>query len=402
MRRTIAVALAAGLGLVSAGCQQVKSANPLSPSIAGPIPGVNITAPRLLEPAVGADIVQSGDPVTLLIENATSNGERPLWLQLELAGDESFQQLLHHADRVSPGDGGRTSYRIPTLLGAGYTYYWRVRAQDGANTGPYSAVARFRVVEPVILDPPVPLEPIGNITSVAPVFRLRNGRIEGTTTAQYRIEIGTSPDPGSIVSVLTVTPDASGTTSIAPGNAAHGTTYYWRAYATDGTVTSAYSSVVSFRTPAAPTGPGPGTPSPGPTPAPGGNRTPNPTSGRLPLPGYGAGVTNEIASQYPGALRNSCQDHGGTWEFMDRLVDRLRTFDTRWGYNGKRGNTSDPSHDVVDYNYGSQRDEGTTEVYIIDVIGGHCGSNPSPAWIDQTDATRQSGTIGRWTGRGRF
>jgi hypothetical protein len=87
---------------------------------------------------------------------------------------------------------------------------------------------------------------------------------------------------------------------------------------------------------------------------------------------------------------------------MDRVVDRLRTFDTRWGYNGKRGNPSDPSLDVVDYNYGSQRDEGTTEVYIIDVISGHCGSAPAPAWIDQTEATVRSGSIGRWISRGRF
>jgi hypothetical protein len=113
-------------------------------------------------------------------------------------------------------------------------------------------------------------------------------------------------------------------------------------------------------------------------------------------------VVDDVARQYPSALRNSCQDHGGSWEFMDRLVDRLRQFDTRWGYNGKRGNSSDPSHDVVAYNFGAGRDEGTTNVYNIDVIGGHCGSNPSPAWIDQTGPTAQQGSIGRWTGRGRF
>jgi hypothetical protein len=27
---------------------------------------------------------------------------------------------------------------------------------------------------------------------------------------------------------------------------------------------------------------------------------------------------------------------------------------------------------------------------------GHCGS-PSPGWIDQTEVTRERGTIGRWT-----
>jgi hypothetical protein len=113
-------------------------------------------------------------------------------------------------------------------------------------------------------------------------------------------------------------------------------------------------------------------------------------------------VVSDVAAQFPAAMRNSCQEQGGSWEFMDRLLDRLRTFDSRWGYNGKRGNTNDPSNDVVDYNFGSQPDEGTTDVYIIDVVSGHCGSNPGPAWIDQTENTRNSGTIGRWTGRGRF
>ena len=113
-------------------------------------------------------------------------------------------------------------------------------------------------------------------------------------------------------------------------------------------------------------------------------------------------VVEDVAQQYPSALRNSCQSHGGSWEFMDRLVDRLRTYDTRWGYNGKRGNAGDPSHDAIAYNFGAGLDEGTTNVYIIDVIVGHCGSNPGPAFIDQTGVTAQQGTIGRWTGRGRF
>jgi hypothetical protein len=403
---TVMAALAL-VGLASAGCEQIKSANPLSPSIAGPIPGVNITAPQTLDPPAGAELVHSGEQVTLLIQNASSNGERPLWLQIELAGDSAFQQLLHHADRVTPGGDGRTAYRIPDLLGPGSTYYWRVRALDGANTGPYSAASSFRVKEPVVLDTPVPVEPIGNITTITPVFRIRNGRVSGTTNAVYRIEVGTAPDPASIVAVLTATPDASGTTSVAVGNVPYNTTYYWRVYATDGVTTSAYSTTVSFKTPSAPGGggtPPPTTPGPGPAPPPGtGARTPNPPPGqRLGLPGYGASVVSDVAAQYPAALRNSCQEHGGTWEFMDRVVDRLRTFDSRWGYNGKRGNRSDPSLDVVDYNFGSQADEGTTDVYIIDIIGGHCGSNPSAAWIDQTEATRQGGSIRRWTGRGRF
>jgi hypothetical protein len=55
------------------------------------------------------------------------------------------------------------------------------------------------------------------------------------------------------------------------------------------------------------------------------------------------------------------------------------------------------SQDVVAYNFAAGPDEDTTNVYIIDVIGDHCGGSPDPAWIDQTQATRNKGEIGRWT-----
>ena len=56
------------------------------------------------------------------------------------------------------------------------------------------------------------------------------------------------------------------------------------------------------------------------------------------------------------------------------------------------------SQDIVTYHYGDgEASEGSTQVYIIDIIGGHCGGNPYPNWQDQTQATRNAGTIGRWT-----
>ena len=87
---------------------------------------------------------------------------------------------------------------------------------------------------------------------------------------------------------------------------------------------------------------------------------------------------------------------------MDAVVDELRKSDERWGYNGKRGDVNDPSQDVVDYHWGQGEREGSTEVYPIDMIVGHCGDDPQPGWLDQTQATLDAGTIGRWTGRGRF
>lgn len=166
------------------------------------------------------------------------------------------------------------------------------------------------------------------------------------------------------------------------------TVYTWRARAELSDAYAAWSPTWTFRTP--------------PAPVSGFNRTPDPAPGtRLPLPNR-IGVVNAAFAARPDLVRRSCQSHGGTWEFADYLVDKLREEDNRWGYNWKRGNVGDPSEDIVDYHHGAGRSEGSTQVYIMDFMLGHCGSSPAPAWIDQTSATIQGGSIGRWTGRGRF
>ena len=121
----------------------------------------------------------------------------------------------------------------------------------------------------------------------------------------------------------------------------------------------------------------------------------------LPLPDM-SDVVDGVAAAHPDLLAGSCQDEGGTWEFLDLVVSELRGFDERWGYNWKRGVVGDPSQDVVDYHFGPGESEGSTDVYIIDVIVGHCGPNPAPGWIDQTQATADAGEIGRWTSMGKF
>jgi hypothetical protein len=91
-------------------------------------------------------------------------------------------------------------------------------------------------------------------------------------------------------------------------------------------------------------------------------------------------VVYAVGNAYRGDLLASCNNQ--IWLY--RLVQALRQYDSRWGLNWKRGNVGDLSHDVVTYNFSADPDEGTTNVYIIDVIVGHCGSNPQAAWIDQT------------------
>jgi hypothetical protein len=380
-------------------CESAKSANPTAPSVAGPIPGVNITAPRPLEPGAGSTLVFDGEPLTLLIENAGTTGARSIWLQLEVSADQGFQQLVHQADQIALGGNGRTTYRLPAPLGAGYTYYWRTRAADGANTGPYSPVSSFNVVPPVVIDAPTAIAPSGKINTNKPEFKVTNGAISGTTGVAYRFEVSQASDFSSMVAIVTAFPNGSGSTTMTLGELPYKTTFYWRVRGSDGTKESPYSNTQAFETadpPAAPPPGGGGVPGGVPT-GPGGR---GPDGGGL--PSYGEGVVRAVAAANPGALQNSCQENGGSWQFMDQVVDTLRTYDTRWGYNGKRGNAGDPSKDAIAYHYGGGPDEGSTDVYIIDIVGGHCGPTPSPAWHDVTGITLQSGTIGRWTSRGRF
>ncbi len=198
----------------------------------------------------------------------------------------------------------------------------------------------------------------------------------------YTRIVGESPNTGSHKVELELT---------------RGTVYSWRVRAALGNAVGPWSIWADFK-PAAPvvvTPPTTGTSGPNPN----GFRTPDPPPGqRLPLPNM-AHVVAQVAAANPADFRHSCQPEGGTWNFMDKLVDTLQAIDLRWGYNGKRGNSNDPSLDIVDYHYGAGPSEGSTQVYIMDTIGGHCSSNPSPIWVNQTDITINSGTIGRYITR---
>lgn len=111
----------------------------------------------------------------------------------------------------------------------------------------------------------------------------------------------------------------------------------------------------------------------------------------------GYSIVQQVAAERPDWLLESCVADGGNNEFLFEVVRRLRAQDTRWGLNWKRGVVGDLSQDVVDYHYGADPSEGSTNVYIVDMITGHCGPDPQPGWIDVTQATLEGNTVGMWT-----
>lgn len=257
--------LPAVLLLTLAGCEAQKSSNPLSPSVAGPIAGVEITAPKLLEPGQGFKFKESQQPIRLLIENASTTGVRPISYIFEVAADSEFQSKVFARSSVPPGDDGRTSV-IVDRLEAGRPYYWRARAEDGANSGQF-ATAGFELLPKPQLDAPNVESPINGATvaSRRPELRTRNSnRNVAVGTPDYEFQVSLNQAFTSVVAVGG-SGEGNGSTTFTVGiDLAPSTTHFWRVRASDGETTSDWSTTQSFRTPAAPA-PGPA-PSPGPAP----------------------------------------------------------------------------------------------------------------------------------------
>jgi hypothetical protein len=273
MKRLSLVCLAP---LLLVGCEASKSTTPLSPSVAGPIPGIEISAPKTLEP-VSLKIPVTQQPVTLLIENASSTGPRPLTLTVEVATDVNFASKLFERAGIAPGEGGRTALRLPDSLPPGRSYFWRVRAEDGANTGPFSAAASFEVFTPVVLGEPILLSPIHNeqVDTRRPRFTFQNSPRTGPVGAiSYILEFSNSPAFAPAFIVGPVPEGANQTTVDAPQDAPYDIVLFWRVRATDGTNNGFWSDTHDFRTPDTPR---PVSPSPSPTPTP----SPNGQNGHI-------------------------------------------------------------------------------------------------------------------------
>ncbi len=265
-------------------------------------------------------------------------------------------------------------------------------ATTGGSTAAAADGSTLKVTSPAII------APIDGVTveSRTPTLVWANSTGHyGAVGLAYTIEVSS---PADVIYTRTVGESSNTGAHKVELELAPGTVYSWRVRAVLGNLVGPWSIWANFTPPVpvvvvAPTSPSASGPNPN------GFRTPDPPSGqRLPLPNM-AGVVAQVAAANAADLRHSCQPEGGTWTFMDKLVDTLQAIDLRWGYNGKRGNSNDPSLDIVDYHYGAGPSEGSTQVYIMDTIGGHCGSNPTPIWVNQTDITINSGTVGRFITR---
>jgi len=312
--------------ILGSACEQTRSHNPLSPLIAGPLVGVSITQPVLLEPAANGRFKPAQQPITLLIENPSSNSPRPFTMRIELASDAQFATEVASQNGVAPGANGRTAFLIPGALPAGRIYYWRVRAEDGANTGNYSNPRAFEVLEPVVIGAPTPRSPIGSgrITTRRPTLTVANAPVSGPhLPIRYHWEVATDQAFSNRVVFDETQAGALETALTVPSDLATNTMFFWRVRVTDSEVTGNWSITEAFQTPV-PSGGG------GPTLPPGNCATSD-----------GTALVNCIAAKYPSYLAPTSSFHGreSNMAFLrDRIIEAGICGGLDLAWNKKRGN----------------------------------------------------------------
>jgi hypothetical protein len=207
-----------------------------------------------MQPGSGARVAVDQQPITLVVQNATTSGVRPLKYAFEIATDADFTNPVLTRDGIAPGD-KNTSLRLPDALATGRTYYWRAKAQDGANTGPFSAAANFNVFTPIVIQAPGLLGPVGdNMTdTLHPQFAIGNAERSGPVgPIQYLIEVADSDTFANKIAGWVVGEQPDHTVLQAPQDLEYGHQYFWRARAFDPTTVGPYSVTQVFRTPSSP------------------------------------------------------------------------------------------------------------------------------------------------------
>lgn len=213
--------------------------------------GLKSTAPEPRSPIGDAEI---GDQTPVLTASkatgvyAAADFEHEFTLFKITGGN---QAEIERGSGISQG-AGVTSYQVRKRLDLASSYSWRVRAVFDDEHGPWSADARFRTAA-VILGTPRPLFPVrGEAASIRPVFRVRNGAVEGNAgTVSIQVQVAADGDFADIVARAQARAASGENTEVRLGDdLMPEKTYFWRARAMSsaGRRSGSWSAVATFRT----------------------------------------------------------------------------------------------------------------------------------------------------------
>jgi len=241
------------LAVLSTACDVSKSSNPLSPTISGPIAGVTIGTPGPLAPGQGSQVFMRDQPITVLFRNVTSNGVRPFTYTVEIASDAAFSSLVFKRTGIAPAPGETTSFLLPDPLATGRSYWWRVRAEDGANNSDYSTPQKFDAITPVVLGAPGAQNPQGAINTSTPQFELLSPAESGPVARTvYTVQVSKQSNFAQLDGLF-FADEVRPLTVLAPNyRFSDSTTYYWRVQVKDtgdSDAVSPWSATQTFVTP---------------------------------------------------------------------------------------------------------------------------------------------------------
>ena len=344
-----------------------------------------LTHVRLLLLCLGVLIMSSGWSLRAAVPTAPTNLQAAIsGLHVVLTWGAAGNSPTHYILRAGYAPGqtvieqslSAASTTFSASADAG-TYYARIVAVNAE--GESAASNEITVVLTNACSAPSPPRNLRAIVKGTEAYVFWTRPAAGTATI-YTLQAGLAPG-------TTLHPfDTAGTTL----NANATGTYYIRAVASNGCGQSAASNEVEVSLP--------------------GNtvKVADPEPGTtLGMPDVEALVAR-IHNENPGLISQSCP-RGVKYEnnpWQDRIIDRLREYDQRFGYNGKPTRTAADNGgfpviaagDEITFFAGSGTAQGSRTVYAIDILFNHCGV--TPAVLTWRDFTGQEEAF--WSGAGRF
>jgi hypothetical protein len=185
--RTIAIIGGAGLVASLAGCS-----SPARPS-------VSVTSGRPVSPTNGTQFSYYSQLITLVVANGVATGGASTMTAVDVATDAAFTAVVT-TQTVTPTANGQPIVTLDHLAPA-TRYYWRVKTTAGENSVVYSASASFSISPLLVIQPPVPLQPLSNsFTHKRPTFLVTDATYTGpAATLMYHFDVATDSAFSTIV-----------------------------------------------------------------------------------------------------------------------------------------------------------------------------------------------------------
>ncbi len=161
--------------------------------------------------------------------------------RLQVSTSNTFASTVYNDSTLSS-----TSQQVSGLL-VGTTYFWRVNAKNVAGTSAYSVVRSFTTI--VLPAAPVLISPLDLAVNQSANPTLLWNAVSGAAT--YRLQVSTS---NTFATTFYNDSTRTNTSQLISGLTI-GTTYFWRVNTKNAAGTSAYSTIWSFTTSAAPLAP---------------------------------------------------------------------------------------------------------------------------------------------------